>query len=141
MATFRTPARFGAVLTTTAALALTACGGVDTTTGGDDGGDYPSGAVEMYVGADPGGSSDLISRAVATGLTDELGETFSVINKPGSNGALGRGRGGQGGTRRIHHRHPERFAVRHHPACCVRGRGHRHRRLRRRPGRLAATTT
>jgi tripartite-type tricarboxylate transporter receptor subunit TctC len=88
MATFGISARLGAVLTTTAALALTACGGVDTTTGGDDGGEYPSGAVEMYVGADPGGSSDLISRAVATGLSDELGETFSVINKPGSNGAL-----------------------------------------------------
>ncbi len=42
----------------------------------------------MYVGADPGGSSDLISRQVATGLTNELGETFSVINRSGSNGAL-----------------------------------------------------
>jgi tripartite-type tricarboxylate transporter receptor subunit TctC len=71
-----------------ASLALTACGGVSTTTGGDDGGDYPSGTVEMYVGADPGGSSDLISRAVAKGLTDELGQTFTVINKSGSNGAL-----------------------------------------------------
>ena len=50
-----------------ASLALTACGGVSTTTGGDDGGDYPSGTVEMYVGADPGGSSDLISRAVVHG--------------------------------------------------------------------------
>jgi len=70
------------------ALALSACGGVSTSTGGDDGGEYPSGAVEMYVGADPGGSSDLISRQIATGLTDELGETFSVINRSGSNGAL-----------------------------------------------------
>ena len=78
-----------AAVATGAALALSACGGgVSTTTGGDDGGEYPSGQVEMYVGADPGGSSDLISRAVATGLTDELGETFSVINKSGSNGAL-----------------------------------------------------
>lgn len=70
------------------ALALSACGGVSTSTGGDDGGEYPSGSVEMYVGADPGGSSDLISRQVATGLTNELGETFSVINRSGSNGAL-----------------------------------------------------
>ena len=79
-----------AAVATGAALALSACGGggVSTTTGGDDGGEYPSGQVEMYVGADPGGSSDLISRAVATGLSDELGETFSVINKSGSNGAL-----------------------------------------------------
>ena len=79
-----------AAVATGAALALSACGGggVSTTTGGNDGGEYPSGQVEMYVGADPGGSSDLISRAVATGLSDELGETFSVINKSGSNGAL-----------------------------------------------------
>ena len=77
-----------AAIATGAALALSACGGVSNTTGGDDGGEYPSGSVEMYVGADPGGSSDLISRQVATGLTDELGETFSVINRSGSNGAL-----------------------------------------------------
>ncbi|MFC7362716.1 Bug family tripartite tricarboxylate transporter substrate binding protein [Nocardioides astragali] len=77
-----------AVVATGAALVLSACGGVETSTGSDDGGDYPSGAVEMYVGADPGGSSDLISRQVATGLSDELGETFSVINRSGSNGAL-----------------------------------------------------
>jgi tripartite-type tricarboxylate transporter receptor subunit TctC len=88
MATFGISARLGAVLTTTAALALTACGGVDTTTGGDDGGEYPSGAVEMYVGADPGGSSDLISRAVSKGLSDELGGSFPVINREGANGAL-----------------------------------------------------
>jgi tripartite-type tricarboxylate transporter receptor subunit TctC len=77
-----------AAVATGAALALSACGGVETSTGGDDGGEYPSGSVEMYVGADPGGSSDLISRQVATGLTNELGETFSVINRSGSNGAL-----------------------------------------------------
>ena len=71
-----------------ASLALTACGGVSNTTGGDDGGDYPSGTVEMLVGADPGGSSDLISRAVSKGLSDELGASFPVINKSGSNGAL-----------------------------------------------------
>ena len=70
-------------------LALTACGGVSTSTsGGDDEGSYPSGTVEMYVGADPGGSSDLISRAVSKGLSDELGASFPVINKPGANGAL-----------------------------------------------------
>jgi tripartite-type tricarboxylate transporter receptor subunit TctC len=69
-------------------LALTACGGVSDTTGSDDGGDYPSGTVEMLVGADPGGSSDLISRAVSKGLSDELGASFPVVNKSGSNGAI-----------------------------------------------------
>ena len=71
-----------------ASLALTACGGVSTSTGDDEGGDYPSGTVEMYVGAPAGGSSDLISRAVSKGLSDELGASFPVINKEGSNGAL-----------------------------------------------------
>lgn len=77
----------GAVATASA-LALTACGGVETSTGGGDGGDYPSGTVEMYVGASAGGSSDLISRAVSKGLSDELGASFPVINREGANGAL-----------------------------------------------------
>jgi len=71
-----------------AGLALTACGGVSTSTGSSNGGDYPDGAVQMYVGADPGGSSDLISRAVSKGLSDSLGASFPVINKSGANGAL-----------------------------------------------------
>jgi tripartite-type tricarboxylate transporter receptor subunit TctC len=74
--------------TAAAALTLTACGGVETSTGGGGSGAYPSGAVEMYVGASPGGSSDLISRAVSKGLSDELGGSFPVINREGANGAL-----------------------------------------------------
>jgi len=70
-------------------LVLTACsGGVQTSTGDDSGETWPSGPVEMYVGASAGGSSDLISRAVSKGLSDELGASFPVINKPGANGAL-----------------------------------------------------
>jgi tripartite-type tricarboxylate transporter receptor subunit TctC len=72
-----------------AALALTACDGVSTSTGG--GGEteeYPSGTVEMLVGASAGGSSDLISRAVSQGLADSLGGTFPVINREGANGAI-----------------------------------------------------
>ncbi|TYL45529.1 tripartite tricarboxylate transporter substrate binding protein [Nocardioides sp. BGMRC 2183] len=71
-----------------ASLALTACGGVETSTGGGGDGDYPSGTVEMLVGASAGGSSDLISRAVSTGLSDEFGTSFPVINREGANGAL-----------------------------------------------------
>ena len=65
-----------AAVAAAATLTLSACGGVKTTTGGGGGGDYPSGSVEMYVGASAGGSSDLISRAVSTGLSDELGQSF-----------------------------------------------------------------
>ena len=46
------------------------------------------------------------------------------------------GRLGQGGAGRLHHRHPERVPLRHHPPRRCRGRGHEHRRLRRHPGRL-----
>src|SRR5688572_1882549 len=84
----RTRVRAGLAATAAAGLVLTACGGVETSTGGGGGGDYPSGTVEMYVGASPGGSSDLISRAVSKGLSDELGASFPVINREGANGAL-----------------------------------------------------
>lgn len=71
-----------------AALALSACGVSNTTGGSGDGEEYPAGNVEMYVGASAGGSSDLISRAVSKGLSDELGASFPVINQEGANGAL-----------------------------------------------------
>ncbi len=78
-----------AAIATGAALALSACGGVQTTAGGgSDSGDYPTGAVNMPVGASAGGSSDLISREIAKGLSSDLDGTFSVINREGANGAL-----------------------------------------------------
>lgn len=78
-----------AVLAAAAAgLMLTACGGVQTSTGSGSGDGWPSGTVEMYVGASAGGSSDLISRAVSKGLSDDLGASFPVINREGANGAL-----------------------------------------------------
>lgn len=78
-----------AVVTAAGAIALTACGGVQNTAGGGSGTDeYPSGAVEMPVGASAGGSSDLISREVSRGLSAELGGSFPVINREGANGAL-----------------------------------------------------
>lgn len=78
-----------AAIATGAALALSACGGVQTTAGGgSDSGEYPTGAVNMPVGASAGGSSDLISREIAKGLSTELDGTFSVINREGANGAL-----------------------------------------------------
>jgi tripartite-type tricarboxylate transporter receptor subunit TctC len=74
--------------TAVAGVVLTACGGVQTSTGSDSGSGYPSGTVEMYVGASAGGSSDLISRAVSKGLNDNLHASFPVINREGANGAL-----------------------------------------------------
>lgn len=85
----RTRIRAGlAAATAVAGVVLTACGGVQTSTGAGSGSGYPSGSVEMYVGASAGGSSDLISRAVSKGLGDDLGASFPVINREGANGAL-----------------------------------------------------
>lgn len=70
------------------ALTLTACGG---NLGGDsgDGSDYPGGdPVTIYVGQDPGGSTDLIARALADTVSDDLGVAVTVENKPGANGAV-----------------------------------------------------
>ncbi|MBO0678580.1 tripartite tricarboxylate transporter substrate binding protein [Mycolicibacterium sp. S2-37] len=83
-----TSLRGGIALLAATAMTLTACGGVQNSTGGGSGGDYPSGTVEMYVGASAGGSSDLISRAVSKGLSENLGASFPVINREGANGAL-----------------------------------------------------
>lgn len=77
-----------AAVVTAATLLAAGCGGVKTSGGSDDGGEYPSGTVEMSVGASAGGSSDLISRAVSKGLSEELGASFPVVNKEGANGAL-----------------------------------------------------
>ncbi|MDT5151272.1 MAG: hypothetical protein QOI01_3005 [Mycobacterium sp.] len=80
--------RAGIAVAATAGLTLTGCGGVQNSTGSGGGDGYPSGTVEMYVGASAGGSSDLISRAVSKGLSDDLKASFPVINREGANGAL-----------------------------------------------------
>jgi tripartite-type tricarboxylate transporter receptor subunit TctC len=72
----------------TAALALSACGSVKTTSSGGGGETYPKGNIQLSVGASPGGSTDLITRALATGMSKELGVSMPVVNKPGANGAL-----------------------------------------------------
>ena len=138
----RTRVRAGLVAVTAAAtVALTACSGVQTSTEGGKGGDWPSGSVEMYVGASAGGSSDLISRAVSKGLSDDLGASFPVINREGANGALAAAEVAKAQAGRLGDRDPECLAVHHHPA---RGRGersHQPRRLRRGARAFPATTT
>ncbi|GGJ47578.1 tripartite tricarboxylate transporter substrate binding protein [Glutamicibacter ardleyensis] len=70
-----------------AALALTACGG-NVGGGSADPAKFPNGPVTFTVGAAPGGSTDLIARALSEGLSDELGVAVPAVNKPGANGAL-----------------------------------------------------
>src|SRR4051794_34247340 len=71
-----------------AVLALAACGG-NVGGGGDaDGSDFPTGPVTISVGQEAGGSTDLIARAVAEGMADDLGVAVPVVNRAGANGAL-----------------------------------------------------
>jgi tripartite-type tricarboxylate transporter receptor subunit TctC len=69
-----------------ALMALTACGNVAG--GGADTSKYPSGPVNLTVGQAPGGSTDLIARAISEGASKTLGAPMPVVNKPGANGAL-----------------------------------------------------
>jgi tripartite-type tricarboxylate transporter receptor subunit TctC len=73
------------------ARSLTACGGNvgGGSAAGADSGEFPGGEpISLYVGQDPGGSTDLIARALAEEVSDDLGVAVTVENKPGANGAL-----------------------------------------------------
>ena len=50
---------------------------------------YPSRTVEMIVAYGPGGSTDLVARALAQKFQDRLGQSFVVLNKTGGSGTIG----------------------------------------------------
>ena len=50
---------------------------------------WPSKPVTMIVPFPPGGSTDMIARAVVPKVQEKLGGTFIVDNKPGAGGAIG----------------------------------------------------
>ncbi|TCP49988.1 tripartite-type tricarboxylate transporter receptor subunit TctC [Tamaricihabitans halophyticus] len=86
----RRPARLGR-LTGTAlactALLATGC----TVYGGSNGtgtGEFPNRPVEFTVPTEPGGSSDLVTRALARSTEEHLDGTTIVVNKPGANGKV-----------------------------------------------------
>lgn len=70
-----------------ALLTVTACGG-NVGGGGGDAANYPDGPITLTVGQAAGGSTDLIARALAAGMSDDLGQTVAVVNQPGANGAV-----------------------------------------------------
>ncbi len=53
---------------------------------GPDG--YPTKPVRVVLGISPGGGTDVIARAVAIKLSERLGQTFVVDNRPGAQGAI-----------------------------------------------------
>jgi tripartite-type tricarboxylate transporter receptor subunit TctC len=74
-------------------LALTfsvaACGGNVGGSSDADAADFPGDdPITILVGQDPGGSTDLIARALADEVSNDLGVAVTVENKPGANGAL-----------------------------------------------------
>ena len=50
--------------------------------------DYPTRPVKMLVPYGPGGATDIIARIVAQRLTESLGQSFVVENRPGANGNI-----------------------------------------------------
>ena len=71
-------------------MGLAACGVENGSGGGSDGGDdYPSKSIELTAPSSAGGSTDLISRAVAKAAEKPFGQSVVVVNKEGANGAVG----------------------------------------------------
>ena len=50
---------------------------------------FPTRPVEITVAFSPGAVTDILSRSLAEGLSQYLGQRFLVVNKPGATGAIG----------------------------------------------------
>jgi tripartite-type tricarboxylate transporter receptor subunit TctC len=80
------------VVVATALVGSVAACGVENGSGGGSGGDdadYPSKPVELTAPSSAGGSTDLISRAIAKSAEKPFGQSVVVVNKEGANGAVG----------------------------------------------------
>lgn len=50
--------------------------------------DYPEKRIEWLVGFSAGGGTDLVSRRIAQGMEEQLGEDLTIVNKPGAGGLV-----------------------------------------------------
>jgi len=71
-----------------AALATLATGLLSTGSAGAQPQNYPSRPIKFIVGFPPGGSTDLVTRIVATQMAEELKQPVVVENKPGAGGNI-----------------------------------------------------
>ncbi|GAA1022670.1 hypothetical protein Aple_092380 [Acrocarpospora pleiomorpha] len=73
------------------AMAVLASGCTNTSAGSGEGNaGFPAGkTVEVIVPFDAGGFTDVLTRLVATGMSEKLGSQVRVINRPGAGGTIG----------------------------------------------------
>lgn len=50
--------------------------------------DYPEKRIEWLVGFAAGGGTDLVSRKIAQGMEESLGQPITIVNKPGAGGLV-----------------------------------------------------
>ena len=68
--------------------------------------EYPNRPLEIIVGFAPGGATDLAARAVASTLSEYLGQPVAVVNKPGGGGIIG-------GEYIVHQAKPDGYTIWH----------------------------
>ena len=49
---------------------------------------YPDKAIRMVIAFPPGGPTDLVARVLAQKLTEQMGQSVVVDNRPGANGNI-----------------------------------------------------
>ena len=50
---------------------------------------YPAKPIRVIVGQAPGGATDIVSRALAQKLTDQMGQSVVIDNRSGAAGSIG----------------------------------------------------